>query len=147
MPQRRQLDPVLKGRIIGRLEVGQIQIEVSRALNVVQVSFPGFGDGSKTKEMFVVCLHKISHGSQRRKRTLTARRNQTMPSRQLSSELAVGSGVRVCRQTVYRRLRAGIDPHFIFMDDDARPHRANLVDEYLEGKISSAWTGERCPQI
>ncbi|KAJ4447255.1 hypothetical protein ANN_09259, partial [Periplaneta americana] len=32
---------------------------------------------------------KISHGSQRRKRTLTARRNQTMPSRQLSSELAV----------------------------------------------------------
>ncbi|KAJ4435139.1 hypothetical protein ANN_23715 [Periplaneta americana] len=39
--------------------------------------------------------------------TLTARRNRTMPARQLSSELAAASGVRVSRQTVYRRLRAG----------------------------------------
>ncbi|KAJ4450641.1 hypothetical protein ANN_02070 [Periplaneta americana] len=39
--------------------------------------------------------------------TLTARHNQTMPARQLSSELAATSGVRVSRQTVYRRLRAG----------------------------------------
>ncbi|KAJ4440282.1 hypothetical protein ANN_08421 [Periplaneta americana] len=37
--------------------------------------------------------------------TLTARRNRTMPARQLSSELASASGVR--RQSVYRRLRAG----------------------------------------
>ncbi|KAJ4432598.1 hypothetical protein ANN_21221 [Periplaneta americana] len=34
MPQRRQLDPVLKGRIIGRLGAGKTQIEVSRALSV-----------------------------------------------------------------------------------------------------------------
>ncbi|KAJ4440750.1 hypothetical protein ANN_08974 [Periplaneta americana] len=36
MPQGRQLDPVLKGGIIGRLEAGQTQTEVSRALNVAQ---------------------------------------------------------------------------------------------------------------
>ncbi|KAJ4427424.1 hypothetical protein ANN_25046 [Periplaneta americana] len=38
--------------------------------------------------------------------TLTARSNRTMPARQLSSELVAVSGVRVSRQTVYRRLRA-----------------------------------------
>ncbi|KAJ4425482.1 hypothetical protein ANN_28098 [Periplaneta americana] len=112
--------------------------------------------------------------------TLTARRNRTMPARQLSSELAAASGVGVSRQTVYRRLRAGglcarrpavcvqltrvhirnrlywycecpevqrrgiatnvrlfrgaVCPQFIFMDDNARPHRVNLVDEYHEGE-------------
>ncbi|PSN30864.1 hypothetical protein C0J52_26256 [Blattella germanica] len=36
MAQRRQLDTLLQGRIIGRLEAGQTQTEVSRALNVPQ---------------------------------------------------------------------------------------------------------------
>lgn len=33
-----------------------------------------------------------------------------------------------------RLFRGGFGPNFIFMDDNARPHRANLVDEYLESE-------------
>ena len=28
--------------------------------------------------------------------------------------------------------RGAVGPHFIFIDDNARPHRAHLVDDYLE---------------
>ena len=69
MPQGRQLDPVLKGRIIGRLEAGQTQTAVSRALNVPQSVISRLCDGSKTQEMFVGCLCMVVHGLQLRKMT------------------------------------------------------------------------------
>ncbi|UYV80308.1 CYP307A1 [Cordylochernes scorpioides] len=33
-----------------------------------------------------------------------------------------------------RFFRGGVEPSFIFMDDNARPHRALIVDEYLESE-------------
>ena len=31
-----------------------------------------------------------------------------------------------------RLFKGAVGPHFIFMDDNARPQRAHLVDDYLE---------------
>lgn len=33
-----------------------------------------------------------------------------------------------------RLFRGAVGPEFLFMDDNARPHRARLVDEYLESE-------------
>ena len=33
-----------------------------------------------------------------------------------------------------RLFRGAVGPQFIFMDDNARPHRARLVDDYLESE-------------
>ncbi|KAJ4449968.1 hypothetical protein ANN_01375 [Periplaneta americana] len=111
MPQRRQLDPVLKGRIIGRLEADQIQTEVSRALNLAQSVISRlwrrFKDTGDVRHMPVQGRPLVKTPQEDRYLSLTARRNRTMPPRQLSSELAAASGVRVSRQTVYRRLGAG----------------------------------------
>ncbi|KAJ4427321.1 hypothetical protein ANN_24941 [Periplaneta americana] len=71
-----------------------------------EVSSPGFGDDSKTR-IPVQGRPWVTTPQEDRYLTLTARRNRTMSARQMSSELATASGVRVSRQTVYRRLRAG----------------------------------------
>jgi len=33
-----------------------------------------------------------------------------------------------------RLFRYAVGPQFIFMDDNAKPHRAHLVDDYLENE-------------
>ncbi|GFW01117.1 uncharacterized protein TNCV_1763551 [Trichonephila clavipes] len=45
MAQRKHLDDFLRGRIIGRLECGCSQLEVSEELGITQ-SAPGFGNDS-----------------------------------------------------------------------------------------------------
>ncbi|GFU00371.1 uncharacterized protein TNCV_4259021 [Trichonephila clavipes] len=47
MAQRKHLDDFLRGRIIGRLECGRTQLEVSEELESPRVSSPGFGNDSK----------------------------------------------------------------------------------------------------
>ncbi|KAJ4430763.1 hypothetical protein ANN_19354 [Periplaneta americana] len=66
-----------------------------------KVSFPGFGDGSKTQEICTVNAQRY--------------RDEVLERHVLLFRGAVG-------------------PHFIFIDDNARPHRANPVDEYHEGE-------------
>ncbi|KAJ4441005.1 hypothetical protein ANN_10854 [Periplaneta americana] len=94
MPQRRQLDPVLKGRIIGRLEAGQTQTEVfSNAESVISRLWRWFEDTGDVRHMPVQsCL--FTTPQEDRYLTLIARCNRTMPARQLSSELAAASDVR-----------------------------------------------------
>ncbi|GFU94858.1 transposable element Tcb1 transposase [Trichonephila clavipes] len=74
MAQRKHLGDFLRGRIIGRLECGCTQLEVSEKL-------PGFGNDSK-----IMVINRRSIASDH--------------SRQLSS----ATGTTVSRQTVYRRL-------------------------------------------
>ncbi|GFV63865.1 uncharacterized protein TNCV_5138701 [Trichonephila clavipes] len=52
MAQRKHLDDFLRGRIIGRLECGRTQLEVSRNMESPTVSSPGFGNKSKMMVMF-----------------------------------------------------------------------------------------------
>ncbi|KAJ4430749.1 hypothetical protein ANN_19340 [Periplaneta americana] len=110
-PPPLRINTCFEGRIIGRLEAGQTQTEVSRALNVAQSVICRlwrlFEDTGDVRRMPVQGRQWVTTPQEDRYFILTARRNRTMPARQLSSELAAASGVRVSRQTVYRRLRAG----------------------------------------
>ncbi|GFV28791.1 transposable element Tcb1 transposase [Trichonephila clavipes] len=79
MAQRKHLDDFLRGRIIGRLDCGRTQLEVSQ--KPARVSSPGFGNDSK---MMVI--------------------NRRRTASDLSHQLSSATGTTVSRQTVYRRL-------------------------------------------
>ncbi|GFW94622.1 uncharacterized protein TNCV_4246621 [Trichonephila clavipes] len=51
MAQREHLDDLLRGRIIGRLECGRTQLEVSEELGITQCHLPGFDNDSKMMVM------------------------------------------------------------------------------------------------
>ncbi|GFX10675.1 transposable element Tc1 transposase [Trichonephila clavipes] len=87
---------------------------------------------------------RMTTASEDRYLALTARRNRKATARHLSSELAAATGAVASWQTIYRRLNkkafmpesqgGAYGRDFLFMDDNARPHRANLVDEFLESE-------------
>ncbi|GFU61835.1 transposable element Tcb2 transposase [Trichonephila clavipes] len=85
MAQRKHLDDFLRGRIIGRLECGRTQLEVSEELRISQ---------SVTSRL-----------SQRFLDDVTAKRNRRSTPSDLSRQLSSATGTTVSRQTVYRRLR------------------------------------------
>ncbi|GFW59259.1 transposable element Tcb1 transposase [Trichonephila clavipes] len=84
MAQRKHLDDFLSGRIIGRLECGRTQLEVSEELGIVQ--------------------SVISRLWQRFQDDVTAKRNRRSTTPDLSRQLSSATGTTVSRQTVYRRL-------------------------------------------
>ncbi|GFW33383.1 transposable element Tcb2 transposase [Trichonephila clavipes] len=79
MAQRKHLDDFLRGRIVGRLECGRTQLEVSEELESPRVSSPGFENDSK---MMVIWS----------------------TASDLSHQLSSATGTTVSRQTVYRGL-------------------------------------------
>ncbi|GFU74921.1 transposable element Tcb1 transposase [Trichonephila clavipes] len=84
MTQRKHLDDFLRGRIIGRLECGRTQLEVSEKLGIAQ--------------------SVISRFWQRFQDDVTAKRNRRSTASDLSRQLSSATGPTVSRQTVYRRL-------------------------------------------
>ncbi|GFY26304.1 transposable element Tcb1 transposase [Trichonephila clavipes] len=84
MAQRKHLDDFLHGRIIGRLECGHTQLEVSEELGIAQ--------------------SVISRLWQRFQDDVTAKRNRRNTASDLSRQLSSATGTTVSRQTVYRRL-------------------------------------------
>ncbi|GFU14593.1 transposable element Tcb1 transposase [Trichonephila clavipes] len=84
MAQRKHLDDFLRGRIIGRLECGRTQLEISGVLGIAQ--------------------SVISRLWQRFPDDVTAKRNRRSTASDLSRQLSSATGTTVSRQTVYRRL-------------------------------------------
>ncbi|GFX13707.1 HTH_Tnp_Tc3_2 domain-containing protein [Trichonephila clavipes] len=84
MAQRRHLDDFLRGRIIGRLECGRTQLEVSEELEIAQ--------------------SVISRLWQRFQDDVTAKRNRRSTASDLSRQISSATGTNVSWQTVYRRL-------------------------------------------
>ncbi|GFX19651.1 transposable element Tc1 transposase [Trichonephila clavipes] len=84
MAQRKHLDDILCGRIIGRLECGRTQLEVSEELGIAQ--------------------SVISRLWQRFQDDVTAKRNRRSTASDLSRQLSSATDMTVSRQTVYRRL-------------------------------------------
>ncbi|GFV96738.1 transposable element Tcb1 transposase [Trichonephila clavipes] len=84
MAQRKPLDDFLRGRIIGRLECGRTQLEVSKELGIAQ--------------------SVISRLWQRFQDVVTAKRNRRSTASDLYRQLSSATGTTVSRQTVYRRL-------------------------------------------
>ncbi|GFT08706.1 transposable element Tcb1 transposase [Trichonephila clavipes] len=85
MAQRKHLDDFLRGRIIGRLECGRTQLEVSEELGIAQSVI------SRLWQRF-------------QDDAVTAKRNRRSTASDLSRQLFSATGTTVSRQTVYSRL-------------------------------------------
>ncbi|GFV51892.1 transposable element Tcb1 transposase [Trichonephila clavipes] len=204
MAQKKHLDDFLRGRIIGRLECGRTQLEVSGNLESPRVSSPGFGNDSL---IMVIRLGYIGLYARRpvncvpltathcrlrltwsrehalwtpqqwscvmfsdesrfslqsdSHRTLIWRAPGTRYHQEKTIErhryggagwlvwggIILGSEPNLHVQSVtmtghiyrdvileqhVRLLRGAMGAEFLFMGDNARPHRANIVDECLQ---------------
>ncbi|GFY28100.1 transposable element Tcb2 transposase [Trichonephila clavipes] len=106
--QRRQLDMFTKERIVGMLESSRSQTEVSRILNVDQSvisrlwqRFQRTGDAPQQP---VSGRPRVTTPRQDRYLVISARRQRSSTAKTLGSALIVATGIRISRQTVYRRL-------------------------------------------
>ncbi|GFW17997.1 paired domain-containing protein [Trichonephila clavipes] len=108
MAQRCQLDMFTKERIVGRLESSRSQTEVSRILNVDQsvISrlWQRFQRAGDVTQQPVSGRLRVITPLQDRYLVISARRQRGCTARALGSALTVTSGIRISRQTVYRRL-------------------------------------------
>ncbi|GFX11493.1 HTH_Tnp_Tc3_2 domain-containing protein [Trichonephila clavipes] len=84
MAQRKHLVDFLRGRIIGRLECGRTQLEVSEELGIAQ--------------------RVISKLWQRFQNNVTAKRNRWSTTSDLSRQFSSATATTVSKQTLYRRL-------------------------------------------
>ncbi|GFX00389.1 transposable element Tcb2 transposase [Trichonephila clavipes] len=106
--QRRQLDMFTKGRIVGMLESSRSQTEVSRILNVDQSvisrlwqRFQRTGDVTRQP---VSGRPRFTTPHQDRYLVISVRCQRGSTARALGSALTVATGIRISRQTIYRRL-------------------------------------------
>ncbi|GFV89108.1 transposable element Tcb2 transposase [Trichonephila clavipes] len=109
MAQRRQLDMFTKGRIVGMLESSRSQTEVSRILNVDQSVISRLWQrfqrtGDVTRQL-VSGRPRVTTPRQDRYLVKSAQRQRGSTARALGSALTVATGIRILRQTVYRRLK------------------------------------------
>ncbi|GFT85147.1 transposable element Tcb2 transposase [Trichonephila clavipes] len=136
MPQRKHLDDLLRGRIIGRLECGRIQLEVSEELGITQSvisrllqRFQDDAPGTRYHQENTIERHRyggagwlvwggIILGSRTDLHVQSVRMTD-----HIYRDVILEQHVRLFRGTM--------GAEFLFMDDNARPHRANIVDECL----------------
>ncbi|GFX77690.1 transposable element Tcb1 transposase [Trichonephila clavipes] len=110
MAQRKHLDDFLRGRIIGRLECGRTQLEVSEVLGIAQsvISrlWQRFQDDGNVSRCYSTGRPRVTTPNVDRERDLvfTAKRNRRSIASDLSRQLSSATGTAVSRQTVYRRL-------------------------------------------
>ncbi|GFW86825.1 transposable element Tcb2 transposase [Trichonephila clavipes] len=108
--QRKHLDDFLRGRIIGRLECGRTQLEVSEELGIVQrvISrlWQRFHDKGNVSRCYSTGHPRVTPPNEDRYIYLavTAKRNRRSNASDLSRQLSSATGTTVSRQNVYRRL-------------------------------------------
>ncbi|GFY19091.1 transposable element Tcb1 transposase [Trichonephila clavipes] len=152
MKQMKHLDDFLHGRIIRRLENGRTQLEVSEELGIAQSVISRLWQ--RFQDDGLVCsliLAGLKYGE--RQEPVTTKRtplNDTVTLVQDGSRLGgiiVGSRTDLHVQSVsmaghiyrdvilekhVRFFRGVMGAEFLFMDDNARPHRAHILDECLQ---------------
>ncbi|GFW40940.1 uncharacterized protein TNCV_4369881 [Trichonephila clavipes] len=163
MSQRSHLTDSEAWRVVRRLEGGQTQAEVAQAIGVSQSVI------SRIWNHFLETESASRRPGQYRRRAttpnedrflvLTARRHRNMSATLLQQHLRSAIGITVSTQTVRNQLHgvglygdeilrpivvpyvAAIGDDFILMDDNSRPHRANLVEDSLfeEGIVRMEW--------
>ncbi|GBM83046.1 hypothetical protein AVEN_107466-1 [Araneus ventricosus] len=108
MAQRKHLDDFLRGRIIGRLECGRTQLEVSEELGIAQsvISrlWQRFQDDGNVSRYYSTGRPRVTTPNEDRYLAVTAKRNRRSTASDLSRQLSSATGTTVSRQTVYRRL-------------------------------------------
>ncbi|GFV29392.1 transposable element Tcb1 transposase [Trichonephila clavipes] len=144
MARRKHLDDFLGGRIIGRLEFGRTQLEVSEELGiahrVISRLWRRFQDDDLIWRAPGIRYHQEN----------TIERHTYGGAGWLVWEgIILGSRTDLHVQSVtmtghiyrdvileqhIRLFRDAMGAKFLFMDDNARPHRANIVDECLQSE-------------
>ncbi|GFX26631.1 HTH_Tnp_Tc3_2 domain-containing protein [Trichonephila clavipes] len=110
LAQRKHLDDFLRGRIIGLLECGRTQLEVSEELGIAQsvISWlwQRFQDDGTVSRCYSTGRTQVTTPNKDRYIYLavTAKRNRRSTASDLSRQLSSATGTTVSRQTVYRRL-------------------------------------------
>ncbi|GFV48538.1 transposable element Tcb1 transposase [Trichonephila clavipes] len=108
MAQRKHLDDFLRGKIIGRLECGHTQLEVSDELritqNVISRLWQRFQDESNVSRRYSIGRPRVTVANKNRYFAVTAKRSRQSIASDQSRQLSSGTGTTVSRQTMYRRL-------------------------------------------
>ncbi|GFV96145.1 transposable element Tcb1 transposase [Trichonephila clavipes] len=107
--QRKHLDDFLRGRIIGRLECGRTQLEVSEELGIAQSTisrlWQRFQDEGNVSKCYSTGIPRVTTLNEDRNLAVTAKRNTRSTASDQSRRFFSATGTIVSRQTVYRRLR------------------------------------------
>ncbi|KFM64089.1 Transposable element Tcb1 transposase, partial [Stegodyphus mimosarum] len=108
MTQRTHLDDVLRGRIIGRLECGRTQLEVSDELGIAQSVISRLWqrsqDDDNVSRRYNTGRPRVTTPNEDQYLAVTAKRNWRSATSDLSPQLSSATGTTISRQTVYRRL-------------------------------------------
>ncbi|GFW89210.1 HTH_Tnp_Tc3_2 domain-containing protein [Trichonephila clavipes] len=107
MAQRKHLDDFLRSRIIGRLEYGRTQLEVSEELEIAQsVIFrlwQQFQNDDNVSRCYSTGRPRVTTPNENRYLAVTAKKKRRSTVSVLSRQLSSATGTTVSRQTVYRR--------------------------------------------
>ncbi|GFX76335.1 HTH_Tnp_Tc3_2 domain-containing protein [Trichonephila clavipes] len=108
MAQGKHFDDFLRGRIIGLLECGRTQLEVSEELGIAQsvVSrlWQRFQDDGNVSRCYSTGRPRVTTPNEDRFLAVTAKQNRRSTASDLSRQLSLATGTTVSSQTVYRRL-------------------------------------------
>ncbi|GBN22617.1 hypothetical protein AVEN_136787-1 [Araneus ventricosus] len=108
MAQGKHLDDFFRGRIIGRLECGRTQLEVSEELGIAQsvISrlWQRFQDYGNVSRCYSSGRPRVTTPNEDRYLAVTAKRNRRSTASDLSRQLSLDTGTTVSMQTLYRRL-------------------------------------------
>ncbi|GFX06012.1 transposable element Tcb1 transposase [Trichonephila clavipes] len=108
MAQRKYLDIFLRGRIIGQLEFGRTQLEVSEELGIAQsvISrlWQRFQDESNVSRCYSTSRPRVTTPNEDQYLAVPAKKNRRNTASDLSRQLFFSCGTTVSRQTMYRRL-------------------------------------------
>ncbi|GFY25547.1 HTH_Tnp_Tc3_2 domain-containing protein [Trichonephila clavipes] len=106
--QKKHLDDFLLGRIIGRLECGRTQLEVSEELGIAQsvISklWKRFQDYSNVSRCYSTGRPLVTTLNEDRYLAVTSKRNRRSTASDLSRQHSSATGTTVLRQTMYKRL-------------------------------------------
>ncbi|GFV16042.1 transposable element Tcb2 transposase [Trichonephila clavipes] len=108
MAQRKHLDDFLRSRIIGRLESGRTQLEVSKERGITQIVisrlWERFQDDGIGSRCYSTSRPRVTTPNEDRYLAVTAKRNRRSTASELSCHLSSATVTTASRQTVYRRL-------------------------------------------
>ncbi|GFW71358.1 HTH_Tnp_Tc3_2 domain-containing protein [Trichonephila clavipes] len=108
MAQRKHFDDFLRGRIIGRLECGRTQLEVSEELGITQSVntrlWQPFQDDGNVSRCYSTGHPRVTTPNEDRYLEATAKRKRRSTASDPSRQLSSATGTAVSRQIVYRRL-------------------------------------------
>ncbi|GBN64881.1 hypothetical protein AVEN_7501-1 [Araneus ventricosus] len=131
MAQRKHLDDFLRGRIIGRLECGRTQLEVSEELGIAQsvISrlWQRFQDDGNVSRCYSTGRPRVTTPNEERYLAVTAKRNRRSTASDVSRQLSSATGLaRFSLQSDSRRT-------FIWRAPGTRYHRENTIERHRYG--------------